>query len=380
MRYFLIAGEASGDMHAARLMQALKARDTQAEFFFFGGDRMQAAGGQLLLHYRQMAFMGFWEVAKNLRSIARNLRLAKTEIRRCRPDALILIDFPGFNLRIADWAKEQGLKVFYYISPQIWAWKEKRIEKIRRVTDRVFVILPFEKDFYARHGMEVTYVGHPILEQMPSEEELLQGLSPNVTLPDGSPLPPEQPLIALLPGSRKQEVQRILPLMLKLPARFPQHRFLIAAAPGLDDAFFQHIFRREGQSLPLLRHQNQALLRRAEAAVVCSGTATLETALLGTPQVVGYRSSPLSYAIAKRLVKVPYISLVNLILNQALLTELIQKDLSLPKLQTELQSLLQTPTRQRLQTGYHQLRQRLAPPVQGKTSSELVAEGVLLRV
>ena len=378
MRYFLIAGEASGDMHAARLMQALKARDARAEFFFFGGDRMQAAGGQLLLHYRQMAFMGFWEVVKNLRSIAKNLRLAKEEIRRCRPDALILIDFPGFNLRIADWAKKQGLKVFYYISPQIWAWKEKRVEKIRRVTDRVFVILPFEKDFYARHGMEVTYVGHPILEQMPSEEELLQGLSPNITLPDGSLLPPEQPLIALLPGSRKQEVQRILPLMLKLPDRFPQHRFLIAAAPGLDDAFFHHIFRREGHTLPLLRHQNHALLRRAEAAVVCSGTATLETALLGTPQVVGYRSSALSYAIAKRLVKVPYISLVNLILNQALLTELIQKDFTLPKLEAELQSLLQTQTRQHLQTGYHQLRQRLAPPVKGKTSSELVAETLVL--
>ncbi len=383
MRYFLIAGEASGDMHAARLMEALLRRDAGAEFFCFGGDKMKAVGGKLLLHHRHMAFMGFWEVAKNLRTIAANLRLAKEEISRLRPDALILIDFPGFNLRIADWAKKQGLKVYYYISPQIWAWKEKRIEKIRRVTDRMFVILPFEKDFYAQRGMEVTYTGHPLLEQFP-EEEAPQNtslrLSPNITLPGGALLPPEQRLIALLPGSRKQEVQRILPVMLKLPPRFPQHRFLIAAAPGLDDAFFHHLFEREKTSLPLLRNQNRALLQRAEAAVVCSGTATLETALLGTPQVVGYRSSALSYAIAKRLVKVPYISLVNLILNAPLLEELIQNDFNPARLEQSLHQLLQPQTRQRLQKGYHQLRALLHPPIPGKTASEVVAEGIGLDV
>ncbi len=376
MKYFLLAGEASGDMHGAKLIRALKKQDTNAHFFCFGGDLMQKAGGKLLLHHRHMAFMGFWEVIKNLRRIAANMKLAKQEIIKTKPDALILIDFPGFNLRIAEWAKKKGLKVFYYISPQVWAWKEKRVEKIRRTIDRLFVILPFEQAFYAKHQIEVSYVGHPLLEDLSPA-----GLSPNKTRHDTPPLlAGKQKLIALLPGSRKQEVQRILPVMLQLPDHFPEHHFIIAAAPGLEDAFFESIFRKENQKLPLLRGHNHALLQKAEAAVVCSGTATLETALIGTPQIVGYRSSLLSYLIARRLIKVPYISLVNLILNEPLLEELIQTDFNPDKLTKSLQKLLQTENQKNIQNGYAKLRKMLAPPLKGFTASALAAREIFTAI
>ncbi len=374
MKVFLLAGETSGDMHAAKLMQALKKQRKDIRFSFFGGDRMAAVGGELLLHHREMAFMGFWEVLKNLRSISHNFRLAKQALLRIRPDALILVDFPGFNLRLAEWAKKQGFKIFYYISPQVWAWKESRVKKIKKVVDELFVILPFEKEFYAQHGFEVTYVGHPLLEQFEEENETLPALSPN----DKASEEDSCPLVALLPGSRKQEVQRILPVMLQLPLRFPDHRFVIAAAPALSDEFFHGIFRKEKNKLPLIRSNHHALLRQARAAVVCSGTATLETALLGTPQVVGYRGNPLSYLIAKRLVKVPYISLVNLILNRPLVEELIQKAFTADRVEQSLRKLLADPSD--ILQGYTSLRKLLSPPLPDKSASEIVATRILSKL
>ncbi len=375
MKIFLLAGEASGDMHAAKLMLALKKQRKDIEFSFFGGDRMAAVGGELLLHHREMAFMGFWEVIKNLRSISRNFRLVKQALLRIRPDALVLIDFPGFNLRLAAWAKKQGFKVFYYIAPQVWAWKESRVKKIKKVVDELFVILPFEKEFFEKRGLEVTYVGHPLVEQFEETGDTQQGLSPNENSTEEEST---CPLIALLPGSRKQEVQRMLPIMLRLPLRFPDYRFAILGAPALSDDFFYGIFRKEKNQLPLIRNNHHALLRQARAAVVCSGTATLETALLGTPQLVGYRGSSLSYLIAKNLVKVPYISLVNLILNRPLVEELIQTNFTADRIERSLRKLLNDPTP--VLQGYARLQELLSPPEAGTTASELVAKQMLKKL
>lgn len=329
MKYYIIAGEASGDLHGSNLIRELRKRDTDALIRSWGGDLMQAAGSQVVKHYRDLAFMGFAEVIKNLPTILGNIRWCKDDIAAFRPDVVVLIDYPGFNLRIAQWAKARGLKVVYYISPQVWAWKESRVKLIRKVVDRMLVILPFEKDFYTRWDYKVEYVGHPLVQVVQDYRD--QHPHPQLSF--------SKPVIALLPGSRKQEVAKKLPVMLGVSKFFPEYQFVVAQAASLEDAYFGELLR----SFPDVRsvkNQTYALLSIAKGALVTSGTATLETALFGVPQVVCYKGSPISYQIAKRLVKIKYISLVNLIMDRPVVTELIQHELTVENARRELDAVL----------------------------------------
>jgi lipid-A-disaccharide synthase len=327
VRYYIIAGEASGDLHGSNLIRALHQQDTQADVRAWGGDKMEAAGAKLVKHYRDLAFMGFVEVVKHLGTILRNMDFCKKDILAYRPDVLVLIDYPGFNLRIAKWAKEQGLRVVYYISPQVWAWKEGRVKDIRRYVDKMIVILPFEQEFYAKHDYKVAYVGHPLLEVIAAEKK-----DPPV------PLFTDKPIVALLPGSRAMEIGKKLPVMLRMVERFPDYQFVVAGAPAQPDEVYQQFI--GTAPVMLLRNDTYNLLKQARAALVTSGTATLETALFGVPQAVCYRGNPVSYWLAKRLVKVPYISLVNLIMDREVVKELIQGDLNERALEKELKALL----------------------------------------
>ena len=331
MKYYIVAGEASGDLHASNLMKALRQRDPEADFRCWGGDLMEAAGGDLVKHYRDLAFMGFWEVFLHLNTILRNIRICETDILLSEPDVLVLVDYPGFNLRIAEFAKEKGIKVCYYISPQIWAWKKNRIKKIKKNVDEMMVILPFEEKYYADRGMKVHYVGHPLLDAVSKDlhgsEEVAQFRS-RYGLDD-------REIIALLPGSRKQEITAILPQMLKMVPLFPQYQFVVSVVSWQPAALYDkylknsNVTRVEGNAYPMLAN--------AKAAVVASGTATLETALIGTPQVVCYAGSEISYLIAKQLISgIHYISLVNLILDRKVVTELIQHDYTTQHLRDEL--------------------------------------------
>ncbi len=334
MKYYIIAGEASGDLHGSNLIKALKKEDTQADICAWGGDLMQANGANLKKHYRELAFMGFLEVVKNLPTILHNIKICKTDISHFQPDVLILIDYPGFNLRIAKWAHEQGIKVFYYISPQIWAWKERRIKLIKAVVDRMFVILPFEQAFYKKHNMDVDFVGHPLLDAFAKFEKQADFRQKN-NLTD-------RPIIALLPGSRKQEIQKIMSIMLDVIPDFEQYQFVIAGAPSMEDAVYQ-LFMKENSRVKLVRNQTYQLLAHADAAIVTSGTATLETALMNVPQVVVYKGSAVSYEIAKRLVNIKYIALPNLIMDRLIVKELIQHDCTKQNITAALQQQLDTP-------------------------------------
>jgi lipid-A-disaccharide synthase len=306
MKYYLVAGEASGDLHGANLMKELKKRDPQAEFRFFGGDLMQAEGGTLVKHYADMAFMGFFEVAVNLRTILKNLAFCKLDIANYHPDVLILIDFPGFNLKIAAFAKENNLPVNYYISPKVWAWNQKRVLKIKKVVDHLFCILPFEVDFYRDWDMEVDYVGNPLLDAVAAfkpDADFLQ--KNNLT---------DRKIIALLPGSRKQEINYLLPDMIAVADQYPEYQFVIAGAPSFNaDYYSQYI---NGRSIPVLFNATYDILNNAHAAVVASGTATLETALFNVPQIVVYKGNSISITIARIVIKIKFISLVNLIVNR----------------------------------------------------------------
>lgn len=330
MRYYIIAGEASGDLHGSNLIKALQKQDPRADIRCWGGDRMEEAGGKLVKHIRELAFMGFVEVLLHLPTILKNIRFCKQDILSYKPDALILVDYPGFNMRIAAWAKHQGIPVVYYISPQIWAWKESRIHKIKRDVDKMLVILPFEKSFYAKWNYEVSYVGHPLTEVINHE---LQEV-PVVPLS-------RKPVIAILPGSRRQEVETKLPEMLKMVSYFPDYQFAIACAPALPESVYKQFLDRE--NILLVKNQTYNLLKQAKAAMVTSGTATLETALFGVPQVVCYKGNPISYRLAKKFIKIKYISLVNLIMDKPVVTELIQKDLNEKNLKRELDRLLNDP-------------------------------------
>lgn len=329
MRYYLVAGEASGDLHGANLMKALKQEDPQADFRYYGGDKMKAEGGVLDKHYAEMAFMGFTEVVLNLRTIFKNMKACKAAILAYQPDVLILIDFPGFNLKIAEFAKAQGIKVCYYISPKVWAWNQKRVLKIKRVVDHMFCILPFEVDFYKEWGMHVDYVGNPLLDEI-AQFRPDAGFRAKYHL--------EKDVVALLPGSRKQEIERLLPDMLSITAAFPQYHFIVAAAPTFDEAYYRQFIKTENVTLVFAQTYN--LLYIAKAAIVASGTATLETALFHVPQVVVYRGGAISVAIARALVKIRFISLVNLIMDKKVVTELIQQDCNAEKITTELQAIL----------------------------------------
>lgn len=352
MKYYLIAGEASGDLHGANLMRALAEIDPQAQFRFWGGDRMEAVGGKLIKHYRDLAFMGFWEVVTNLRTILRNIDLCKGDITTYQPDALIFIDYPGFNMRIAKWAKRQGIPTHYYISPQIWAWKENRIKAIRRDVDAMYVILPFEKDFYeGKHQYPVHFVGHPLLDAIAVRREVSMEVFKRENGLD------ERPIIALLPGSRKQEIAKMLSVMLSVVGSYHPYQFVIAGAPSLGYDFYRQFIREE--NVHFVSGKTYDLLSHAHAALVTSGTATLETALFRVPEVVCYRGNWISYQIAKRVISLKYISLVNLIMDAPVVTELIQGDLNTRNLKVELDKLLDPAYRDKLQRDYQALRERL---------------------
>jgi lipid-A-disaccharide synthase len=344
MRYYIIAGEASGDLHGSNLIKALRQKDTNASFRVWGGDLMQAAGATLVKHYRDLAFMGFVAIIRNLPTILRNLRFCKDDILEHRPDALILIDYPGFNLRIAKWAHAQGLKVIYYISPQVWAWKESRVKGIKESVDKMLVILPFEKAFYDKWGYAVEYVGHPLVEVI---EEARKRSEPALS---------EKPIIALLPGSRRQEVSLKLPVMLEVSRHFPDHQCIVAQAPSLEDAFFEP-FLRDYPDVGTIRDNTYGLLNQATAALVTSGTATLETALFDVPEVVCYKGDQLSYEIARKLIRVKYISLVNLIMDKPVVRELIQGDMNAVRITEELEKLLHDESyRRQMMDDYGSLR------------------------
>ncbi len=354
MKYYIIAGEASGDLHGSNLIKQLKQKDPEAKFRVWGGDLMAQAGGELRKHYRDLAFMGFIEVVKNLRTILRNIEFCKQDILDFQPDALILIDYPGFNLRIAKWAKEQDFKVIYYISPQLWAWHASRVHDIKKTVDKMLVILPFEPDFYKKYDYEVEFVGHPLLDVVENFQ------------PDGDFLQKHdldgRPIIALLPGSRKQEISRMLEVMLTVVSKFPEYQFIIAGAPSQDQEFYEFILAKaDAKDVQLVQNQTYQLLSHAQAALVTSGTATLETALFDVPEVVCYKGSVVSYAIAKRLVgkRIKFISLVNLIVDRQLVKELIQHELNPKNLQRELAAILNPEKAGEIKVGYAELRRKL---------------------
>src|SRR5258705_3057612 len=329
MKYYIIAGEASGDLHGSNLIKELKKLDPLASIRCWGGDKMQEAGAELVKHYRDLAFMGFTEVVMNLRTIFRNLRFCKEDILQYKPDTLILIDYPGFNLRIAKWAKQQKLKVIYYISPQVWAWKENRVKMMKQCVDKMLVILPFEKEYYKnKWKWEVEYVGHPLVEEI--ERHKAQGARDKFS---------DRPIIALVPGSRKQEIAKKLPVMLEVSKNFPAYQFIVAQAPSVDDSFYKP-FTQPYNNVSMVNNKTYDLLLQAKAALVTSGTATLETALFAVPEVVCYKGSFLSYQIGKRLVNVKFISLVNLIMDKLVVKELIQNELTIENLKKELTELL----------------------------------------
>jgi lipid-A-disaccharide synthase len=370
MNYYLIAGEASGDLHGSNLMKALKEQDSKAKFQYFGGDLMKAEGGDLKMHYSEMAFMGFIEVIANLGTVLRNIKFAKKDILENKPDVLILIDFPGFNLKIADFAKKQGIPVFYYISPKVWAWNQKRVLKIKRIVDHMFCILPFEVDFYRTWGMEVDYVGNPILDAIESN-------SPDFQFRISHGLD-ERPIIALLPGSRRQELNKVLPEMLKTVDRFPDRQFAIAGAPSFSEKDYQQYL--GDKKIPVIFNVTYNLLLNSEAAVVTSGTATLETALLKTPQAVVYKGNPISISIARLLVNIKYISLVNLIMDATVVRELIQEDCSGEKIGDELDLILNNQHyRAKMIQNYDQLAVRMGAPGASSRGAELMIKYLKLQ-
>jgi len=362
MKYYIIAGEASGDLHGSNLIKALINNDPLANIRCWGGDLMQEAGGQLVKHYRDLAFMGFIEVVKNLGTILNNLSYCKEDINQFKPDTLILIDYPGFNLRIAEWAKKNGYKVVYYISPQVWAWKENRVRKMKKCIDKMFVILPFEKKYYKeKWNWDVEYVGHPLIEAIHHFK----------TINTNSYLKFDKPVIALLPGSRKQEIK--VPIMLEVCRRFPDYQFIIAKAPGIEEHFYDSLINGH-DNISYVINQTYALLQIATAALVTSGTATLETALFKVPQVVCYKGSKISYAIAKRVIRIQYISLVNLIMDKPVIKELIQDELTPINLEKELKNILPGgASRDQIIRDYKQLESMLQTQLK---ASEVVAQSI----
>jgi len=364
MKYYLVAGEASGDLHGANLMKALKAEDGEAVFRYFGGGKMQAEGGELVKHYADMAFMGFTEVILNLRTIFRNLKACKDDVLKWKPDVLILIDFPGFNLKIAEFAKANGIKVCYYISPKVWAWNQKRVLKIKKVVDHMFCILPFEVDFYKEWGMQVDYVGNPLLDEIAQ-------FTPDLNFRVNNQVGTEK-IIALLPGSRKQEIERLLPVMLSITENYPNYVFVIAAAPTFTESYYRQFT--GDKKVHLLFNSTYNLLHHAHAAIVASGTATLETALFKVPQVVVYKGGTISIAIARMLVKIKFISLVNLIVNKKIVTELIQEDCNTQKVNEELEIILTGEGRNQMLKHYDGLLLLMGKPGASAKTARLISK------
>jgi len=374
MKYYIIAGEASGDLHGSNLIREIRKLDSSAVIRGWGGNLMQEAGATVVKDYRDLAFMGFTEVVRNLPAILRNIKFCKEDVLQFKPDRLIFIDYPGFNLRIAAWAHQQGLRTIYYISPQVWAWKESRVKSIRTHVDRMLVILPFEKDFFKKWNYETEYVGHPLVEVIDRFRASPEAMKKPVIYVDGRPVEPVLPLIALLPGSRKQEILKKLPVMLEASLAFPEYQFVVAEAPGQDPAFYDEILRNY-PAAGRVQNQTYSLLMHARAACVTSGTATLETALFGVPEVICYKGSPISCQIAKRLIKVKYISLVNLIMDKPVVKELIQDEMNPSNIIAELKKLCTDgETRARLKKDYAELHDLLS---QGGNASEKAAQWIV---
>ena len=369
MKYYIIAGEASGDLHGSNLMKAIYHEDASAEIRFWGGDLMQAVGGTLVKHYRDLAFMGFVEVVLNLKTILNNIKVCKADILLFQPDVIIYIDYPGFNMRIAEWAKKLGFQNHYYISPQIWAWKEGRIKAIKRDVDYMYVILPFEKDFYEKkHQFPVEFVGHPLIDAIAGrikksfETFIIENQLEN------------KPIIALLPGSRKQEIAKMLSIMLSIIDDFKDYQFVIAGAPSQDFEFYQQFL--TTQNVKFISNKTYDLLSVAHAALVTSGTATLETALFKVPQVVCYKGSWISYQIAKRIITLKYISLVNLIMDKTVVTELIQEELNPKNLKSELNKIISGTTRNEILLDYEALEQKLGGTGASKKTAALICSKI----
>ena len=376
MKYYIISGEASGDLHGSNLIKELKKRDVAADIRCWGGDKMEAAGATLVKHYKELAFMGFLEVIKNLGTILKNIKICKEDILQYKPTALILIDYPGFNLRIAKWAKEQGIPVIYYISPQVWAWKENRVKLIKTCVDKMLVILPFEKEFYKKWNYEVEYVGHPLVEEV---SRFLLLVESSQTLAEHNEEQPtsnkkrETGTIALLPGSRQQEILKKLPIMLEVAKHFPDYQFVVAKAPGLEESFYAELLK-PYSNVSSVVNKTYELLTQSKAALVTSGTATLETALFAVPEVICYKGSAFSYQIAKRLIKIKFIGLVNLIMDKEVVKELIQDELTVENLKYELNLLLTDETKQQqLKEDYAALKNLLS---QGGHASANAAESI----
>ncbi len=366
MKYYIIAGEASGDLHGSNLMKALYLQDTNAEIRFWGGDLMQNVGGTLVKHYRELAFMGFAEVIMNLKTILNNIKICKDDIIQFNPDVIIFIDYPGFNMRIAKWAKLKGIKTHYYIAPQIWAWKENRITAVKRDFDKLFVILPFEKDFFeVKHDFPVDFVGHPLIDAIHNREK-----TEEVSFRKNNNLD-ERPIIAILPGSRKQEISKMLSVMLSIIDDFSDYQFVIAGAPSQEFHFYEQFL--TNKNVKFIANKTYDLLTIAKAALVTSGTATLETALFKVPEVVCYKGSWASYQIAKRIITLKYISLVNLIMDKEVVTELIQDKFNTKNLKKELSKLLDVNYRKTLLEDYDLLETKLG----GIGASEKTAKLIL---
>ncbi len=365
MKYYLVAGEASGDLHGANLMKALKIEDPEAQFRYFGGDKMKQEGGTLVKHYADMAFMGFTEVVMNLSTILKNMKMCKQDILTYQPDVLVLIDFPGFNLKIAAFAKQHGIRVCYYISPKVWAWNQRRVLKIKKVVDRMFCILPFEVAFYKGWDMDIDYVGNPLLDE-------ISEFHPDPAFQKKNYIEGKD-IVALLPGSRKQEIERLLPVMLSLTERFPGQQFVVAAAPTFDAAYYAQFI--GDKPVTLVFAKTYDLLHVAKAAVVASGTATLETALFHVPQVVVYKGGRISIGIARMLIKIRFISLVNLIMDKQVVQELIQEDCNTARLSTALEGLLSGPARITMLADYDALSAVMgAPGASARTAALIVAD------
>ncbi len=367
MRYYIIAGEASGDLHGSNLVKSIIRKDKEAEIRGWGGDKMENAGAVIVKHYRDLAFMGFAEVLMNLRTIMSNLSFCKKDILEFKPDVIVLIDYPGFNLRIAKFAHQEGVKVVYYISPQIWAWKKNRVYDIKKYVDRMLTILPFEGDFYAKYDYKADFVGHPLLDSLSNEKHI----SRNQFIAENN-LDDKQ-IIAVLPGSRKQEVTVMLRTMLQLVDHYKDYQFVIAGVNTLSREFYEKII--GNKKVHLLYNATHSIVKYAEAALVTSGTATLETALIGTPEVVCYKGNRISYEIAKRIIKINYISLVNLIMDREVVTELIQTGFNKKRLKTELDRiLLDDKSREAMLDDYRELRLKLGSEGASDRAAAIVVE------
>ncbi len=364
MKYYIIAGEASGDLHGSNLMKALQQQDVNAEFRFWGGDLMQAVGGTLVTHYKNRSFMGFAEVIFNLRKILGLIKFCKNDIENYKPDVIIFIDNSGFNLRIAKWAKEKNYKTHYYISPQVWASRAGRVEKIKRYVDAMYVILPFEKEFYAKYDYDVHFVGHPLIDAISDRQQVDEKTFRNdYNLSD-------KPIIALLPGSRKQEITKMLGVMLSLVNDFKDYQFVIAGAPSQEFSFYKPFIKQD--NVAFISNKTYDLLSVSHAALVTSGTATLETALFKVPQVVCYKANSISYQIAKRIITLKFISLVNLIMDREVVTELIQGDLNKKRLKKELTTILDENERIKLFIHYYDLERKLGGKGASDTAAKLI--------